>query len=82
MIKQKLYKAYGSYGRHKLQDTSILEMVSQNRKRWQGKPVCKLYVRKRVDKGVHCDKTFLIKAFVDAGMTYEVACIAADELFK
>ena len=72
-MKDKIYKAYGSYGHHCLQDSEVLERVSQNRKKWQCKPVCKLYVKKSVGKGRHFEKTFLIKAYVDSGMSYEEA---------
>jgi hypothetical protein len=74
----KLYKAYASYGRNPIADSNILEMVKQNSKKWQGKPVCKLYVRKSVGHGRHYDRTFLLKAYMDSGMTYEEACKKVD----
>lgn len=70
---EKIYRAYGSYGHHCLQDAEVLERVSQNRKKWQCKPVHKLYARKSIGKGSHYNRTFLVKALIDTGMTYEEA---------
>ena len=71
---QKIYKAYTSYGKHPLTDTEVLVRVAQNRKKWQGKPVNKLYKRQSICKGSHYTKTFLLKALMDSGMSYEEAC--------
>jgi len=76
----KIYKAYTNYGRNPLTDSEVLVRISQNRKRWQGKPVCKLYVRKSVGKGHHYMKTYLLKALMESGKSYDEACAIADSL--
>jgi hypothetical protein len=77
---QKIYKAYTSYGRHPLTDTEVLVRISQNRKKWQGKPVCKLYERVKIDKGRHYMRTQLVKTLMDSGKSYQEACKIAEDI--
>ena len=72
--KQKIFKTYSGYGKHPLTDAEVLVRVSQVRKRYQCKPVSKLYVRKTVGTGHHVSNTFHIKALMKRGYSYEEAC--------
>lgn len=76
----KIYKAYSGYGKHPLTDSEVLVRISQNRKKWQCRPVSKLYVRKSVDRGHHYMKTYLLKALMESGKSYDEACSIADNL--
>ena len=71
---EKVYRAYTTYGKNPLCPTEVLESVKQSRLKWQCRPVSKLYTRTVRYKGSHYESTFLLKALMDSGMSYEEAC--------
>ena len=69
----KIYKAYVGYGKHPLADSEILVRISQQRKKWQGKPVNKLYRKERKSKTSYVSNKHLLMALIDRGIPYEEA---------
>lgn len=70
---KKIYKAYVGYGKHPLADSEMFVRISQNRKKWQGKPVNKLYRKERKSKTSYVSNKHLLMTLVNNGMSYEDA---------